>query len=165
MDLWNDLDERDQKLCKDMFGRLTDLIHVPVNWNLIKAIVWFWDDDRRCFVINDNDYSPLIEEYGAIFQGNSVKSCTAYAPSQKTNTVKKLAEYLEVDYADINQEMKEETRVNIKTLVVLRNKLLGKYGSNESKFREIKLKIYVLAAFGLLLFPTGHRIIDPCLYD
>jgi hypothetical protein len=93
MDLWNDLDERDQKSCKDMFGRLTDLIHVPVNWNLIKAIAWFWDDDRRCFVINDNDHSPLIEEYGAIFQGNSVKSCKAYAPCQKTNTVKKLAEY------------------------------------------------------------------------
>jgi hypothetical protein len=83
IDLWNDLDERDQNLCKDMFGRLTDLIHVPVNWNLIKAIAWFWDDDRRCFVINDNDYSPLVEEYEAIFQGNSVKCRKAYAPFKR----------------------------------------------------------------------------------
>jgi hypothetical protein len=63
-----------------MFGRLTYLVHVPVNWNLLKAIAWFWDDNRRCFVINDNDYGPLIEEYEAIFQDNRVKCCKAYAP-------------------------------------------------------------------------------------
>jgi hypothetical protein len=103
-----------------MFGRLTDLIHVTVNWNLIKAIAWFWDDNRRCFVINDNDYGHLVEEYKAIFQGDRIKCFKAYTPSQ-------MAKFLEIDYTDISQEIKEETRINIKMLVVLRNKLLKKY--------------------------------------
>jgi hypothetical protein len=47
VDLWNDLNERAQNQCKEMFGRLTGVIKVPVNWDLIKAIAWFWDKDRR----------------------------------------------------------------------------------------------------------------------
>jgi hypothetical protein len=165
VDLWNDLNERAQNQCKEMFGRLTDLINVPVNWDLIKAIAWFWDNDRRCFVINDNDYGPLVEEYEAIFQGNRIKCRTSYTPFQRTDTTKKLTRYFDVDHEDISQEIKEETRVNIKMLVVIRNKLLKKYGKEESKHQEIKLKTYALAAFGLILFPTEDRIIDPCLYD
>jgi hypothetical protein len=76
-----------------MFGRLTDLVHVPVNWDMIKAIVWFWDDDRRCFVINDNDYGPLVEEYEAMFQGDMIKCRKAYTPSQRMDKVKKLAKF------------------------------------------------------------------------
>ena len=164
-DLWNDLEEKGQIQCKEMFGRLTDLINVPVDWNIIRAIAWFWDNDRRCFVINDDDYGPLLEEYEAIFQGNRVKCRTGYLPSQRTCPTKKLARYFEVDHADFSQEIKEETRMSIKMLIVLRNKLLKKYEGEESKYHEIKLKTYALAAFGLVLFPTEDRIIDPCLYD
>ena len=81
--LWKDLGEREQARCRQMFGRLMDLAEVPVNWDMIKAMAWFWDNERRCFVINDNDYGPLLEEYEAIFQGNRVNCRTTYAPFQK----------------------------------------------------------------------------------
>ena len=67
IDLWKDLGERGQGQCRQMFGRLTDLAEVPVNWDMIKALAWFWDNERRCFVINNTDYGPLVEEYEAIF--------------------------------------------------------------------------------------------------
>ena len=37
-DLYKDLGEREQRQCMAMFGRLTDLVEVPVNWDLIKAM-------------------------------------------------------------------------------------------------------------------------------
>jgi hypothetical protein len=163
--LWKDLGEREQAQCRQMFGRLIDLAEVPVNWDMIKAMAWFWDNERRCFVINDNDYGPLLEEYEAIFQGNRVNCRTTYTPFQKTVVTKKLARFFEVDHIDVTQEVREETRVNIKTLIVLRNRLLTKYGVGESKFKEIKLKTFALAAFGLILFPTEDKLIDSHLYD
>ena len=165
IDLWRDLGERGQGQCRQMFGRLTDLAEVPVNWDLIKALAWFWDNERRCFVINDTDYGPLVEEYEAIFQGNQINIRSTYSPSQRTSVTRKLARYFGVPHSDISQEVKEETRMNIKKLVVIRNQLLEKYGNEEARYQEIKLKTYALAAFGLILFPTEDRIIDSCLYD
>jgi hypothetical protein len=49
---------------------------------------------------------------------------------------------------DISQEANEEIRMNIKMLVVIRNKLLEKHGGKEAKYLELKLKTYDLAAFG-----------------
>ena len=98
-------------------------------------------------MINDSDYGPLVEEYEAIFQGDRINSRSTYSPSQRTNVTKKLARYFGVQHSDINQEIKEETRMNIKMLVVLRNKLLKKYEKEESKHQEIKLKTYALTAF------------------
>jgi hypothetical protein len=165
IDLWKDLGERGQGQCRQMFGRLTDLAEVPVNWDLIKAMAWFWDNERRCFVINDADYGPLVEEYEAIFQGNRVNIRSTYSPSQRTKVTKKLARYFGVPHSDISQEVNEETRMNIKKLVVIRNQLLEKHGGEEARYQELKLKTYVLAAFGLILFPTEDRIIDSSIYD
>ena len=36
--LWKDLGERGQGECRRMFGRLADLVEMPVNWDLIKAL-------------------------------------------------------------------------------------------------------------------------------
>jgi hypothetical protein len=164
-DPWKDLGERGQGQCKQMFGRLTDLVEVPVNWDLIKALAWYWDNERRCLVISDSDYGPLVEEYEAIFQENRISTRSTYCPAQRTNVTKKLARYFGVLHLDVSQEIKEDTRMNIKLLVVIRNKLLEKYGSEENRHQELKLKTYALAAFGLILFPTEDRIIDPSLYD
>jgi hypothetical protein len=89
-----------------------------------------------CFVINDTDYGPLVEEYEAIFQENRVNTHTTYSPSQRTNVTKKLARYFGVPHSDISQEVREETRMNIKTLVVIRIKLLEKHGGEEDTWNS-----------------------------
>ena len=82
--LWGDLSKKDQIQCEKMFGKMVDLIHMPVDWNLIKAIAWFWDGERRYFVIKDDDFCPILEEYEAIFKGDAVKSRRLYAPFPDT---------------------------------------------------------------------------------
>ena len=78
---------------------------------------------------------------------------------------KKLAKYFGVHHSDISQEVNEETRMNIKKLVVIRNQLLEKHGNEEARHQELKLKTYVLVAFGMILFPTEDKITDSHLYD
>ena len=76
--LWNDMTDEERLSCRNQFGPLDDLVSFQVNWNFIKAMAWFWDSDRRCFVINDSDFCPTIEEYNALMNSAITKSSTAY---------------------------------------------------------------------------------------
>jgi hypothetical protein len=80
LSMWDELSKRDQIACEKMFGKMKDLLDMTVDWDLIKAIAWFWDAERRCFVINDEDFCPILEEYEAIFKGDAIKSRRLYAP-------------------------------------------------------------------------------------
>jgi hypothetical protein len=84
LSMWDELSERDQIACKKMFGKMRDLLDMTVDWNLIKAIAWFWDVQRRCFVINDEDFCPILEEYEAVFKGDAIKSRRLDAPYADT---------------------------------------------------------------------------------
>ena len=48
---------------KGKYGEIALLLNVKVDWQLIKAIMPFWDSSYRCFTFNQEDMTPTIEEY------------------------------------------------------------------------------------------------------
>ena len=39
------------------------MLNVEIDWQLIKAIMPFWDPSYRCFTFNQEDMTPTVEEY------------------------------------------------------------------------------------------------------
>ena len=60
---WDDMPQKKKELCSSKFGRLHEFIDFDTNWDMIRALLWFWDPSRRCFVINGEDCTPTIEEF------------------------------------------------------------------------------------------------------
>ena len=48
---------------KGKYEEIALLLNVEVDWQLIKAIMLFWDPFYRCFTLNQDDMTPTVEEY------------------------------------------------------------------------------------------------------
>ena len=154
------LSQSDIAVCKRMFGRIMDLIEIPVDWNMIKAIMWFWDSERRCFVINDEDFCPIAEEYEAIFQGSVTRIRKCYGPFNNVNQKRQFSRFLGIKVPDVEPYISGESGITIRALIKLCDELMLKYGA-----RDFKLKTFVMAVFGLALFPKVTDMIDLHLFD
>ena len=61
--IWEKWSTERQAEFKRKYGEVALLLNVEIDWQLIKAIMPFWDPSYRCFTFNQEDMTPTIEEY------------------------------------------------------------------------------------------------------
>jgi hypothetical protein len=157
--LWNDMTDAEKLSCRSQFGPLDDLVSLQVNWNFVKAMVWFWDSNRRCFVINNSDYCPTIEEYNALMNSAITKSSTAYTPSAEEKPPRQLARLMGRQFATVSPYMQQDSNIRIEKLIALRDELIAKDGA-----ADYRIRTFVLAVYGLIIFPKAPSTIDCEIY-
>ena len=65
----------DDILFERRYGRIAQLMRLPLQTAAIKALVTFWDPSYRCFAFGNINMTPTLEEYERIldFPNNSHK--------------------------------------------------------------------------------------------
>jgi len=53
----------DETLFERRYGRIAQLIRLPIQATTIKALLSFWDPSYRCFTFRNIDMTPTMEEY------------------------------------------------------------------------------------------------------
>ena len=157
--LWNEMTEEEKVRCRNQFGPLDDLVSFDVNWDFIKALVWFWDSNRRCFVINDSDFCPTIEEYNALMNSTVTKSLIVYTPSAEEKPPQQLARLMCRQFAIVSPYMQQDSNIRIERLIALRDELIAKDG-----IADYRIRTFVLAVYGLIIFPKVPNTIDNEIY-
>jgi hypothetical protein len=159
--LWKNMTDEEKLSCRNQFGPLDDLVNFQVNWNFVKAMVWFWDSNRRCFVINDSDFCPTIEEYNALMNSAITRSPTAYVPSAEEKPSRQLARLMGRQFATVSPYMQQDSNIRIERLIALRDELIAKDGAGAADYR---IRTFVLAVYGLIIFPKAPNTIDCEIY-
>ena len=62
-EIWEKWSPERQAEFKGKYGEIALLLNVEIDWQLIKAIMPFWDLSYSCFTFNQEDMTPTIEEY------------------------------------------------------------------------------------------------------
>ena len=65
--LWSIMRYVDDTLFERQYGRIAQLMRLPLQIIAIKALVNFWDPSYRCFTFGSIDMTPTLEEYERIF--------------------------------------------------------------------------------------------------
>ena len=73
--IWPIMRYVDDTLFERRYGRIAQLMRLPLQTTAIKALVNFWDLSYRCFTFGRIDMTPTLEEYERIldFPNNSHK--------------------------------------------------------------------------------------------
>ncbi|EOY18289.1 Uncharacterized protein TCM_042889 [Theobroma cacao] len=79
---------------QNKYGHIAWLLYVPVDDQMLRAIVQFWDPSYRCFVFNKVDMTPTIEEYFSLLLIDHMQPDKIYWRAQKTGHRRKLAKLL-----------------------------------------------------------------------
>ncbi|EOY21877.1 Uncharacterized protein TCM_014028 [Theobroma cacao] len=79
---------------QNKYGHIAWLLYVPVDDQMLRAIVQFWDPSYRCFVFNKVDMTPTIEEYSSLLRIDHMHPDKIYWRAQKTGHRRKLAKLL-----------------------------------------------------------------------
>ena len=61
--IWEKWGPERQAEFKGKYGEIALLLNVEIDWQLIEAIMPFWDPSYRCFTFNQEDMTPTIEKY------------------------------------------------------------------------------------------------------
>ncbi|MBA0736715.1 hypothetical protein Gogos_010228 [Gossypium gossypioides] len=64
--IWQSWDEAKKTRFQDKFGDVAQLLFNKPDDALLKAMVRFWDPTYRCFMFNEVDMVPTIEEYSTL---------------------------------------------------------------------------------------------------
>ncbi|MBA0755789.1 hypothetical protein Gogos_019980 [Gossypium gossypioides] len=60
--IWQSWDDVKKTHFLDKYGNVTQLLFVKLDNSLLEAMVHFWDPTYRCFMFNEVDMVPTIEE-------------------------------------------------------------------------------------------------------
>jgi hypothetical protein len=73
--LWSIMGYVDDTLFERRYGRIVQLMRLPLQTVAIKTLVTFWDPSYWCFAFGSIDMTPTLEEYERIldFPNNSHK--------------------------------------------------------------------------------------------
>ncbi|MBA0626899.1 hypothetical protein Godav_004479, partial [Gossypium davidsonii] len=64
--IWQSWDIAKKTQFWDKYGDVAQLLFVKPDDALLKAMVHFWDPTYRCFMFNEVDMVPTIEEYSTL---------------------------------------------------------------------------------------------------
>ncbi|KAG8485308.1 hypothetical protein CXB51_021161 [Gossypium anomalum] len=71
--IWNQWDSDTRGIFIERYGDIAHLITIRVDEQLIQAMVRFWDPAYQCFIFNQEDMTPTIEEYAALLRIDNIK--------------------------------------------------------------------------------------------
>ncbi|EOX93592.1 Uncharacterized protein TCM_002471 [Theobroma cacao] len=93
---------------QNKYGHIAWLLYVPVDDQMLRAIVQFWDPSYRCFVFNKVDMTPTIEEYSSLLRIDHMQPDKIYWRAQKTGHRRKLAKLLGMTTVEVDQHLKKK---------------------------------------------------------
>ena len=109
--IWKQFGTERQKIFQEKYGDIALLLYVDVDEQMIKAAALFWDPAYRCFIFNNQDLMPTIEEYTKLLRLKLPKpNKLCYVEQKKVGYRKKLAQLLGVDPKIIEQRVKKRAK-------------------------------------------------------
>jgi len=99
----------DETIFERRYGRIAQLMRLPVQAATIKALLNFWDPSYRCFTFGNIDMTPTLEEYERIldFPNNSHR---IYLRRRFEDTASEVVSLLGL--GKINLSHKKKIRIN-----------------------------------------------------
>ncbi|EOY31576.1 Uncharacterized protein TCM_038504 [Theobroma cacao] len=137
---------------QNKYGHIAWLLYVPVDDQMLRAIVQFWDPSYRCFVFNKVDMTPTIEEYSSLLRIDHMQPDKIYWRAQKTGHRRKLAKLLGMTTVEVDQHLKKKGDIECLPWSFL-NGYIKKHMEDEQG-----LLAFAMAIYGLVVFPKvlGH---------
>ncbi|EOY24501.1 Uncharacterized protein TCM_016087 [Theobroma cacao] len=137
---------------QNKYGHIAWLLYVPVDDQMLRAIVQFWDPSYRCFVFNKVDMTPTIEEYSSLLRIDHMQPDKIYWRAQKTVHRRKLAKLLGMTTVEVDQHLKKKGDTECLPWSFL-NGYIKKHMEDEQG-----LLAFAMAIYGLVVFPKvlGH---------
>ncbi|EOY31808.1 Uncharacterized protein TCM_038971 [Theobroma cacao] len=137
---------------QNKYGHIAWLLYVPIDDQMLRAIVQFWDPSYRCFVFNKVDMTPTIEEYSSLLRIDHMQPDKIYWRAQKTGHRRKLAKLLGMTTVEVDQHLKKKGDTECLLWSFL-NEYIKKYMEDEQG-----LLAFAMAIYGLVVFPKvlGH---------
>ncbi|XP_022716541.1 uncharacterized protein LOC111275424 [Durio zibethinus] len=130
------------------YGDVALLMSVKVDEQLMRPAIQFWDPSYQCFVFNQKDLAPTIEEYSSLLRIESTNQDKIYWKEHKTTGYrKKLAKIMQVEVEEIDKHKKEKNRVDIIPSAFLLEYIRKYIDTDQGS------DVFALAIYGLMIFP------------
>ncbi|EOY07994.1 Uncharacterized protein TCM_022312 [Theobroma cacao] len=137
---------------QNKYGHIAWLLYVPVDDQMLRAIVQFWDPSYRCFVFNKVDMTPTIEEYSSLLRIDHMQPDKIYWRAQKTGHRRKLAKLLGMTTVEVDKHLKKKGDTECLPWSFL-NGYIKKHMEDEQGLLAFAMAIYDLVVFPKVL---GH---------
>ena len=136
------------------YGKILDLLNIPVQIEAVTALAQFYDPPLRCFTFQDFQLAPTLEEFGQILDSPR-KKLVPYKGIGQVPKLKDLAVLLKV--SDLSLHFKTE-----RDALGFRRDYLEKKATKFANAQnwESLGEILALLIFGLVLFPNQKNFID-----
>ncbi|PNY04817.1 hypothetical protein L195_g001247 [Trifolium pratense] len=138
------------------YGRILDLLKIPVQVEAITALAQFYDPPLRCFTFQDFQLAPTLEEFGRILDSPK-KKLKPYKGLGEVPRLEDLASLLKIQVSDLKAHFKKE-----RDSLGFQRGYLEKKATDFVKARDWESmgEILALLIFGLILFPNKPNFID-----
>ena len=157
VDIWKKWDSEKKIAFQEKYGDLALLLTVEVDVNLIRAMVHFWDPSYRCFVFNEADMVPTIEEYMVLLRVK--ESNQKIYKKNKMSYRKSLARMIDVNVQEVDPYIKKKGEGTYIAWDFLRNCF------NKQLTKEQSMSLMALAIYGMVIFPRALQYVEIVLVD
>jgi len=142
----------DETIFERRYGRIAQLMRLPVQAAAIKALLNFWDPSYRCFTFGNIDMTPNLEEYERIldFPNNNHR---IYLRRRFEDTASEVVSLLGL--GKISQCRVADGGFKWKVIEARMKK-----NSEEVKLGDERYRLVAFAIFGLVLFPSEIGVIS-----
>ena len=81
--IWEQWDLGRRERFQQKFRDIALLLPVEIDETLLRVVIHFWDPSYRCFVFNQQDLTPTIEEYSSMLRVETTNPYKIYWRTQK----------------------------------------------------------------------------------
>ncbi|KAG8487737.1 hypothetical protein CXB51_018645 [Gossypium anomalum] len=151
--IWRQRDSDTRGIFTERYGDIASLIAVNIDERLIQAMIKFWDPAYKCFIFNQEDMTPTVEEYAALLRIDNVQFYKIYVKEPKPMTFKKkLVKLTSLTDTWAEKQIKKKNEISCIPWFSLRDLVLIHLDILK------RVNLFALAIYGLVVFPKvlGH---------
>ncbi|WJX77329.1 hypothetical protein P8452_60649 [Trifolium repens] len=138
------------------YGNILDLLFTDVQFEALTALAQFYDPPMRCFLFQDFQLAPTLEEFERII-GIPLKGKGPFVEIGHPPTVKKLAEALNIGVLEFASNVTTKGKVPGFLRSYLEEKARKFAASRDMKSFN---NVLALLVYGLVLFPSSENFVD-----
>ncbi|XP_039039583.1 uncharacterized protein LOC120177537 [Hibiscus syriacus] len=76
--IWATWDDNEKTLFREIYGDLVELLRVPIDEVVVRALAECWNPAYRCFTFGKVDMTPTLEEYTALLNIPNIRRHSIY---------------------------------------------------------------------------------------
>ncbi|KAK5811874.1 hypothetical protein PVK06_027255 [Gossypium arboreum] len=154
--IWQSRDEVKKTCFWEKYGNVAQLLFVKLDDALLKAMVHFWDPTYKCFMFNDVDMAPTIEEYSTFLHYDFRYPPRIYW-KKNVNFWGPLANLMGLPVDTVKARLKDKNGPYISWSNI--RDAMGK------ATRDRHLVLFTFVAYGLIVFPKSLGYVSVELAD